>query len=121
MANIYSRGVAHFKIDGQAYTNDCEGGFDIKIMNSKKETIVGSDGLVYYSEKPQVSTISGKVIVKPGTDLNKLINATNVTVTVQTNDGSVYGVRNAVYTGDASLSTSDGTFSFEYQGVGYFG
>ena len=121
MASIYAKGVAHFKIDGVPYSNDVDGGFEIKIQNTKKETLVASDGQLLYSQKPQPSSISGKLLVKPETDLSKLIDATNVTVTVQTFDGQVYGLRNAVYVGDASFSSSDGQVSVSFEGIGYFG
>lgn len=118
MATTYGKGVAHFKIDNVPYSNSCEGGFTIAIRDDEFEPIRASDGQVYFSSKPALSEISGKILVLPGFNPEPLTSATNVQITVVMQTGT-YGLRNAVYTGSAEIGTDSGEFDIKFTGIGF--
>ena len=55
-------GNAHLKIDGRNYTVSVEDGFQIKIQDVKRETKMGSDGTVHYSEMSVPSTGGNEIL-----------------------------------------------------------
>lgn len=111
-------GNAHLKIDGRNYTVSVEDGFQIKIQDVKRETKMGSDGTVHYSEMSVPSTFSGNILTTPGLDAEALVDVTGATVQIQLANGHTALFRNAMFTGEPTIDTKNGTMAIEFAGRG---
>jgi len=109
-------GMAHIKIDGANYSTDGE--FDIKIQNVKFETVVDADGGIHHIETKQPSSISGSLYLTQDLSPDKITGATAVTIQVELKSGKTALLSQAVYVGDAAVSSKDGTFEISFEGVG---
>ena len=110
------KGMAHIRVDGTNFSTD--GAFDIKIQNVKFETMIDADGNIHHSEVKQPSSISGALFLTQDLNPDVLTLATDVTVQIELKNGKVALLKQAVYVGDASVSTVDGTFAINFEGVG---
>jgi len=108
--------MAYLKIDGQNYSTD--GAFEATIQNIKNTPIVDESGNLHYSEEKQVSTISGNLYTTPDLDIQQIVDATETVVQIEFKNGKTALLNQAMFTGDASISATDGTLSVEWSGVG---
>jgi len=86
-------------------------------FGGKERTAVYADGtLLGPAEKAVAATVSSTLAHTSQTDMAKLSNAKNVTITVITDTGKRYVVRNAFATKPAKLSGSEGDVEVEFMG-----
>lgn len=111
-------GTAHLKIDGRNYTASVEDGFQIKIQSVKREPKMGSDGNLHYSESVSASSFSGNILTTPGLNPDMLVNEDNATVQIQLANGDTAVFRNAMFTGEPTVDTKNGTMAIEFTGIG---
>jgi len=109
-------GMAYLKIDGQNYSTNGE--FESTIQNTKNTPIVDESGNIHYSEAKQVSTISGNLYTTPELDVQTIVDATDTVVQVEFKNGKTALLNQAMFTGDATVSATDGTLAVEFSGVG---
>lgn len=114
-------GMATFKIDGRSYSTDGE--WEIKIQNTKREAVASSDGSIHYVEKVQPDVISGKLLLTPDLTPSRIVNITDSVIQVSTLKGgteSVAILKDAFFSGDASITPIDGKFAVEFTGKGKY-
>jgi hypothetical protein len=111
-------GTVHLKINGTNYTTDVEEGFQIKIQDIKREPKMGSDGILHYIENRVASTFSGNILTTPNLNPDALTNAQNVTAQLQLANGDTAVFRNAMFTGEPTIDTKNGTMAIEFTGLG---
>ena len=114
-------GLAHFKLDGRSYSTTGE--WDIKIQNNKREAVASSDGSIHYIEKVQPDVVSGSLLLTADLTPSTIVNITNSTVQIQTlksGKESVCILKNAFFSGDASITPIDGKMAVEFTGVGKY-
>lgn len=109
-------GVAFIKIDGDQHSTN--GDFTINFQDRQATAVVGTNGEMFYTEEAVPSTISGTVFATPEINARTLVEARDVTVTVELNNGQVAVLSEAVFTGDASFSANSGEFDVEFSGKG---
>jgi hypothetical protein len=112
-------GMATFTLNGRAFSTSGE--FDIKIQGVAREAIPSSDGQIHYSEMLIPDTISGDLLLTPDLRFSDITSFTNGTIQVQLKkDGSqsVAILKNAFFTGDSSVTTTDGKMKVEFSGQG---
>lgn len=86
-------------------------------FGGKERTAVYADGvLLGPSEKTVAATVSSTLAHQSTTDMVKLSNAKNVTITFITDTGKRYVVRGAFATKPAKLSGSEGDVEIEFMG-----
>lgn len=111
-------GTAHLKINGRNYTSSVEDGFQIKIQAVKREPKVGSNGAIHYSESQASSSFSGNILTIPGLNMDAIANEDNATIQIQLANGQTAIFRNAMFTGDATVDSKNGTMAIEFTGIG---
>lgn len=109
-------GMAFIKVDGDQFSSD--GAFTVNILNTQRTAVVGTNGEVHYTEEPVASTVSGTLFTTADLDVKALVEASDVTVTIELNSGRVAVLSEAVFTGDASLDAQAGTLEVEFAGRG---
>ncbi len=113
-------GTAHIKINGQNYTSSVEDGFQIKIQEVKREAKVGSDGIVHHTEMQVASSFSGNILTLPGLSPENIYNEDNATIQIQLANGRTAIFRNAMFTGEPTIDTKNGTMAIEFTGIGFW-
>lgn len=116
MANNNIGGVAYIKVDGNQYSS--KGTFTVVAGEFKREAMSDSSGNVVYTEKPILSKVSGNLYNTAELDIEAIQSTNDATVTIELNNGKVFVLLNAVYTGDPSLNTETGEFDIEFHGKG---
>lgn len=114
-------GMVRFSIDGRSYSTTGE--FEVKIQNNKREAVAASDGSIHYIEKVQPDVISGDLLLTADLTPSTIVNITNSTIQVVTQKGGKEGVailKQAFFSGDASITPMDGKFKVEFTGVGKY-
>jgi hypothetical protein len=112
-------GQATFTVNGRAYSTDGE--FDIKIQNVTREAIPASDGQIHYSEMVTPDTISGSLLLTPDLRFSDITSFENGTIQVQLKkqgSQSVAILKNAFFSGDSSVTSTDGKLKVEFTGQG---
>lgn len=108
-------GVIQLQVAGEL--QDAKGDFTYNIGRPKREAIIGADAVHGYKETPQVSFIEGEVTDRGTLDLDKLLQATGVTVTLQLANGKVVVLRDAWYAGEGTGNTGEGNIGFRFEGM----
>jgi Phage tail tube protein len=109
-------GNAYFVIDGRQYSTS--GDFTVKIQDRKATAVVASSGEVFYTEEAVPGTIAGNLFTTPDLDTNTVTAIRDATVTVELKNGQVAVLSHAVFTGDGSVKSKDGTMEVEFAGNG---
>lgn len=109
-------GNATFRVNGTTYSTD--GQFTATIQNLKKEVMVGTDGAIHEKETPMASTISGTIFTTADLDVDTVTAMSGVDVQIELNNGKVAVLKDASFTGDASIAVADGTMDIEFSGRG---
>lgn len=112
-------GMATITLNGRAYSTNGE--FDIKIQNVQREAIPSADGQIHFAENVIPDTISGTLLLTPDLRVSDITSLTGATIQVQLRkEGpqSIAILKNAFFTGDASVSSKEGTLAVEFTGQG---
>ncbi len=107
-------GQARIKCDGD--TLDTDGESTLEIGGPVREAVRGDYQAGSFSEKTAESKLTAKILVKRGTSLTALRAIDNATITMQTDTGQTFIIRNAYVADVVSFSTSDGKADLVFQG-----
>lgn len=113
MANQRRGGIIQFQIDG--VLRDAKGNFTYNLGRPKREAIMGADTMHGFSEKPQPAFIEGEITDNTDVEVDKLVNMTNVTVTLQLANGKVIVLREAFYAGEGTGNTEEGNIGVRFE------
>lgn len=113
MADNRIAGWAYITIDGVSYSVAGEGTY--RVSKSKRETLMGQDGVHGYSEMPTAGKISWKGRDSGTLNIGRLNEAADVTVVLSLANGKTVIARNAWRTGDPiEVNSEDATFTVEF-------
>lgn len=106
-------GIVNIKTNGDAL--NVKGSVSYNLGKPKREAIVGADGKTHgYKEVPQTAYIKVEVTVKGNTDVKKLLETDEATVTAELNNGKVVVLRNAWCQSEGEVQTDEGNLSLEF-------
>lgn len=108
-------GLIQFKSNGEIY--DAKGAFDYNLGNSKREAIMGSDGVHGYKEVPQVPFIEGAITDRGNLDVSKLTSMKGATVTLDLANGKLITLNEAWFAGDGNVNTEEAEIKVRFEGA----
>lgn len=103
-------GTVYFKVDGRQL--EVTGGAEAPTTDVKRESIRPG----YYSEEDRVPFVKVDALFTPDFPLDILATATDMTITVEFKNGSVYVLSNAYQVGEPTTSGDDGKVSIQFDG-----
>jgi len=115
MANRRVGGIIFLKVDGALF--QAKGEFTYNLGTNKREMIVGADAVHGFKEEPQVAMIEGAITDSDELDLQRLTEIRDSTVTLELANGKVVVLREAAYTADGNVSTSEGEIEVKFEGI----
>lgn len=107
-------GICYIKVDGEQL--EVSGGVEAPLSEFMRETVMGSNGPAGYSEKAQRPYVKVSAILVPGFPRDKVVNGTNMTVTAEFPNGSVYTLSGAYLEGEPAAKADDGVTELEFGG-----
>lgn len=116
MAQRRVGGLIQVQIQGEIY--DAKGSFTYNLGRPMREAVVGADTVHGYKEMPQVAFVEGVITDRQTLDLETLVSARDVTVTLQLANGKVIVLREAWFAGEGSASTEEGEITVRFEGIG---
>lgn len=115
MADQRRAGIITVQIDGEIM--DAKGEFTYNLGQPKRTAIIGVDRVHGFKDEPQVAFIEGKVTDRKTLDLQKLVNKTGVTFTLQLAVGKVIVLRDGWYASEGTASTSEAEIPVRFEGI----
>lgn len=115
MANNRVAGVAYLAVNGTQYP--IRGKWKHNILPTKREGIVGQDGVHGYKEMPRQPMMQGDVTDLGSISLEELHRITDATITLELANGKVYILRNAWMAEESEVDTEEGQFQLTFQGL----
>ena len=115
MANQRRAGIIFLSVNGVLY--DAKGNFSYNLGRPKRETIVGSDTVHGFMEKPQPAFIEGEITDRANLDLSALALMTDATVTLQLANGKMIALRDAWFAAEGTGNTEEGNIQVRFEGA----
>jgi hypothetical protein len=106
-------GIIQFAVDQTLYR--CAGAFSYNLGRPKREAKVGVDTVHGYNEKVQAAFVEGEITDGPDLDLDALVTATGVTVTLSLANGKVIALGNAWFAGEGTGTTEEGNIAVRFE------
>ena len=103
-------GTCYVKVDGAQLV--LNGAVEAPLNKKKRETIVPG----YFKEEENTAFVKVEAVGVKETDFQKIVNATNATVTVEFANGKVYTLSGSYIVGDANYNSDDGKVALEWNG-----
>ena len=108
-------GTIFVKIDGELL--DCEGEFTFGYGNSERTSLVGSHGrVVGYSEEPKVPYIEGNIFNTGSADVETILSADGVTITLEQANGKTAKLSPAWQVKEGQNSTGKSVVPVRWEG-----
>ncbi len=117
MASKPLAGTAYVKVDGEQLELKSDSGIKAPPFEKKRETIMGQSGVAGYKETSVMPFVKGTFLVNANFPREKLSESTDMTVTVEFIDGSVYTLSGAYTVGDSERDSDTGEIELEFNGV----
>ena len=114
MAQRRVGGIIQVQIQGEIF--DAKGSFTYNLGRPMREAVVGADTVHGYKEMPQVAFIEGVITDRQTLDLDSLVRARDVTVTLQLANGKVIALRDAWFASEGSATTEEGEIAVRFEG-----
>jgi Phage tail tube protein len=113
MAQQRRGGVIQLQVDGSII--EVVGSWSYKLSGVTREALMGADGFHGYKEIPHPGYIEGEIRDRDDLDVQKLMNATNVTATLTLANGKVIRAKDAFAAGDWEGNTEEGTLTARFE------
>lgn len=107
-------GIIFVKVNGMQY--DAKGEFTYDLGVSKKEAVVGQEGVHGFKETPKVAFIEGTITDSSTLDMKALRGTVDATVTLQLANGKTVLLREAWEASDGNVKTGEGEANFRFEG-----
>ena len=107
-------GIIFLQIDGE--TLDAKGNFTYNLGRPMREAVVGHDNVHGYKEVPQVAFIEGEITDRGTLDLSGVLQADEVTVTLNLANGKTVVLRDAWFSGEGTGNTEEGNVAVRFEG-----
>lgn len=108
-------GICYIKVDGEQL--EVQGGVECPLMAYNRETVMALAGPAGYKETAVKPYTKVNTIFVEGFPLEKLRNATDMTVTTEFPNGKVYTLSGAFVEGDPAAKADDGTNELQFGGM----
>jgi hypothetical protein len=108
-------GIIQIQVQGEIM--DAKGSFSYNLGREKRESIVGADRIHGYKAMPQPAFIEGEITDRQTLDLDKLVSATEVTVTLQLANSKVIVLRDAFFAAEGTGNTEDANIQVRWEGA----
>ncbi len=108
-------GICYIKVDGTQLT--VEGGVECPISRTKKERIEALAGVAGYKETVQPPYVKLSAIYDADFPRSTLEQGSNMTVTAELANGTVYTLTGAWLEGDAAVKVDEGKIDLEFSGM----
>lgn len=108
-------GIAFLKVDGEQFP--LRGSFTITPSVIERAGIAGQDYIHGYSELPRVPSIEGDVSTIPELSIEAFEAMTNVTVTAELANNSVYVLREGWCVAALAINARDGMVRVKFEGI----
>lgn len=108
-------GTVFVKCDGEQF--DISGGVECPLLKAKREPVSGPNGVAGYKETSIPPYVKLSAFVPDKFPIEKLQNATEMTVTVEFPNGKNYVLSSAFVSNDPSVKADDGTTDLEFGGL----
>jgi len=115
MPNRRVGGILFFKADGEFF--EAKGEFTYRINLFKREMIAGTTNIVGFKEEPQVPFIEGAITDSDELDLAKFQAIRDATITLEVANGKVIQLREAAYTSEGDVTSSEGEIPVRFEGI----
>lgn len=106
-------GIIWVRTDGKLI--EAKGEYTYGLGKPKRTAIVGSDKVHGYKEEVQVAFIEGATTDHPDLDLAAFVGATNLTVTLELNNGKTIVLNDAWYAGDGTAKTGEAEIPVRFE------
>lgn len=107
-------GLIQFQVGGVLY--DAKGNFSYNLGQAKRDAVVGSDSVHGFVEKPQVAFIEGEITDRGTLDLQALVTAQDVTVTLELANGKIIVLRDGWYAAEGTGNSEEGNVEVRFEG-----
>lgn len=108
-------GIAYFKIDGEQFS--VSGDIEAPLSTEQRETIVDITGTVVgYKSTYVAPSIKGTFFFTNEFPIDKVINGSDMTITVEFSNGKVYTLSKSNLVGETPINGSDGTVPLQFDG-----
>lgn len=107
-------GTCYFKVDGEQLS--LMGDAEFPLNTKVREDMIGIDGSVDYKETSRAPYIKVTAKITADFPLDKIINGTNMTITLANANSIFYCLVNAHLSGEANFNSEDGTAELEFHG-----
>lgn len=108
-------GIAYLKVNGDMYP--LRGNFTVSPSSVERTGVAGQDYVHGYSELPRVPFIEGDVSTTPGMSVETLERMTDVTVTAELANESVYVLKQGWCKSAIEINTREGQFRVRFEGT----
>ena len=108
-------GITYFFVNGVQYR--LKGECEIMFQTYTRESLVGEDGVHGYVETPRAPSMKMSFTMTPEIDLDALISAEDLTLTIQLNDRSVWTMGGAFVSGEVTHTTKENELSVTFEGT----
>lgn len=103
-------GTSYVKVDGQQLV--IAGNIEAPLNKKQRETITKG----YFKEEDRVPFTSGEFVIPKGMDTQKIMDGTNMTVTTEFANGTVYTLSGAYVVDESNLGSDEGKASIRFEG-----
>lgn len=114
MSKQTSVGTAFFRVNNKPYS--LAGDMKISTLTSKRSPLVGMDGSIAMQVEFMSPSIECTVRDRGDVDISALSAIEGGTVTVELQNGNIWELSDASYTGDGELDAKEGGFQCRFNG-----
>lgn len=108
-------GVCFIKADDVQF--EVEGGVEVPLSKTMREPVESlSNESGHFSEKGMIPFVKLTSIADPGIDIDKITNATDLTVTAELANGWIYTLTEAYLSGDNTVKGDEGKIDLQFNG-----
>jgi hypothetical protein len=115
MAEQRRAGLIKLYVGGEV--QDAKGNFTYNLGRSKRESIIGADGVHGYKEIPQVPFIEGAITDRGTLDLGALASGRDLTISLELGNGKLISLRDAWFAADGNASTEEAEITVRWEGA----
>lgn len=106
-------GIIHLNRNGVSL--QAKGNFTYNLGRPLRESVVGSDGIHGFMEKPQVAFIEGEVTDRLDLDVADLVEGEQETITLELGNGKLIILRDAAFTGEGTGNSEEGNIGVRWE------
>lgn len=109
------------QVTGNGVRYDAKGNWTYNLGRPKRESIVGSDGIHGFMEKPQPAFIEGEITDSSSLSLAELVSIESATIVLQLAVGpngpaKAIVLRDAAFTGEGTGNSEEGNIAVRFEG-----